>query len=762
MIIKNNTIPFMEKVSEHEKPIRDYSLTGINAKVSIDKRLASAEWYQTPIKREDMLKLLERRDGPAIRDTIIWFSILFSCGIAGGLLWGTTWAIFPFLVYGTIYASTSDSRWHESLHGTAFKTDFLNNALYEISSFMVFRESTPWRWSHTRHHSDTIIIGRDPEIAAPRPVIILNHILSFFAIKSTWSTLKNMIYHTFGYLTEAELLYIPDSEHHKVFFKARIYLGIYAAVIILAIGFESCLPLMYIGLPTLYGSWLMVIYGMTQHTGLAENVLDHRLNSRTIHMNLIHRFLYWNMGYHIEHHMFPLVPYHNLPYLHELMLYDSPKPYLSLWDAWKEIIPALFIQIDHPEYFVKRQLPSTAHQSHQRHEAKAYHTKSEPDSEGWIETNVLSPQKEDVIRLDYKGHTYAIYRNANYELYATDGICTHGNTHLANGFVKGDVIECPKHNGRFDIRDGSCKRAPVCISLKTHFAKEVEGKVLLKLNTQKEKQYRFRVVSNKNVATYIKELVLEPLEKNKLNFKPGEYLQFDIPVYQKLAFSNFDIEEPYQHIWSNKNLFKNTVTNKIRCRRNYSMANNPNEGNYFHFNIRLAEAPAGLDCSSGVGSSYIFHLKEGDEITALGPFGDFHIQDTHKEMVYIGGGAGMAPLHSHINHLFETLKTTRKVSYWYGARSKQDLFYTNYFENLANSFQNFNFHIALSEPIQEDYWQGHTGFIHTVLEMNYLNQHPEPKNVEYYLCGPPQMILACRELLEKYKVPRTSITCDEF
>ena len=288
----------------------DYSLTGLSAAQAIEKGLAEAEWYQCPVPRETMRKLLERRDGPAIRDTILWFALIVSSGFATYALWGTWWVIFPYLIYSVLYASTSDSRWHECGHGTAFKTDWMNNALYEIASFMVMRESTVWRWSHTRHHSDTIIVGRDPEIAVPRPPDVKAIIMSFFNLRNYPKYFRQIVLHSFGRMSAEEKTFIPEMEFSKVYRNARIYVAIYLVVIALAFYTHSFFPLFMVGFTNLFGTWLLVVYGLTQHAGLAENVLDHRLNCRTVYMNPIHRYLYWNMNYHVEHHMFPLVPYH--------------------------------------------------------------------------------------------------------------------------------------------------------------------------------------------------------------------------------------------------------------------------------------------------------------------------------------------------------------------------------------------------------------------------------------------------------------------
>jgi fatty acid desaturase len=276
------------------------------------------------------------------------------------MLWGSWWVVIPYLAYAALYGTVSDSRWHESSHGTAFKTDWMNNALYEFASFLVMRESVVWRWSHTRHHSDTIIVGRDPEIAVPRPPDVAAFIKGFFGLGVYPKYFKRILLHSCGRMCPDELTFIPESEFPKVWRNARIYVFIYAAVIVAAVVTRSVLPLMLVGLPNLFGSWLMVVYGMTQHAGLAENVLDHRLNCRTVRMNFINRYLYWNMNYHVEHHMFPLVPYHQLPKLHQLIKDDCPETYPSLFAAYKEIIPAVLRQIKDPGYFVKRKLPPMA------------------------------------------------------------------------------------------------------------------------------------------------------------------------------------------------------------------------------------------------------------------------------------------------------------------------------------------------------------------------------------------------------------------
>jgi Na+-transporting NADH:ubiquinone oxidoreductase subunit F len=757
-----------ESVTLAKPPAKlDYSLTGVNSHLAVERGLAEADWYQCAVPREQMRQLLVRRDGPALRDTILWFALIFGFGYAAFALWGTWWAILPFAIYGVLYASTSDSRWHEAGHGTAFRTDWMNNALYEIASFMVMRESVVWRWSHTRHHSDTIIVGRDPEIAVPRPPDIKGIVMAFFALSTYPKYFKQIVVHSFGRMSDHEKTFIPETEFPKVYFNARIYVLIYASVIALAIGSRSILPLMFVGLPNLYGTWLMVTYGLTQHAGLAENVLDHRLNCRTVYMNPIHRYLYWNMNYHVEHHMFPLVPYHALGRLHEAVKHDCPVPYRGILETYREIVPTILRQVKDPAYHVKRKLPerrTPVLPGESRSDAKA-------DPEGWIEVCAgadLGPA--DILRFDYGKKSYALIRDAAGKLYAMDGICTHGNTHLADGLIKDDIIECPKHNGRFHLADGSPARAPVCRGLATYPLEERLGRLYLNLDrpggagARSQQTYHLRVVSNRNVATFIKELLLEPVDSAEIMaFTPGDYLQFDIPPYEKIEFREFDIPEPFAQVWRQQHLFDLVARNPgVPRRNNYSLASNQKSERILRFNIRIANPPPGQDCPPGVGSSYMFSLKPGDTVTVIGPFGDFHIKPTRKEMVYIGGGAGMAPLRAHLSHLLETEKTARKVSFWYGARSQQEIFYDDYFLSLAKEYPNFQLHLALSSPLPEDRWTGLTGFIHEVVSENYLHRHENPKAVEYYLCGPPMMIKSCCKMLAELGVAPRQISFDEF
>lgn len=339
---------------------RDYSLVGRNSKLAIERGLVAAAWYHTEIPREDIKALMQRSDGPAIRDTIIWLGSMAVCGALGIYFWGSWYAVPFFIVYGVLYGSASDSRWHECGHGTAFRTRWMNNVVYQIACFMIMRNPARWRWSHARHHSDTIIVGADPEIVLMRPPVVTRAFFNLFGIPDVFNAMQQMVLNSLGILDAEDAIFIPQPQQSKVFSVARVWLAIYVTTLAVAIWMESILPLMLIGLPRLYGAWHHVICGVMQHAGLAEDVLDYRLNSRTVYMNPISRFIYWNMNYHVEHHMFPMVPYHALPMLHEKIKHDLPAPNTSTFDAYREIIPTALRQLRYEDWFIKRELPATA------------------------------------------------------------------------------------------------------------------------------------------------------------------------------------------------------------------------------------------------------------------------------------------------------------------------------------------------------------------------------------------------------------------
>ena len=347
-------------VKSGQKPKRDYSLVGERTQWAVETGLASSEWYHSDVPRKTMKALMQRSDGPAIRDTILWFALILGSAAGGIYFWGT-WGCVPFfLVYGVLYGSSSDSRWHECGHGTAFRTRWMNDVVYEIASFMVMRNPVAWRWSHARHHTDTIIVGRDAEIATMRPPDLLRSVLAFTGLLDFRYSLPTLFRQAFAGLSADEKSYIPETERGKAVAAARWHVAIYLAAVAAALATRSFLPVMLIGLPRIYGSWHMVLTGLLQHIGLAEDVTDHRLNTRTVYINPVSRWIYWNMNYHIEHHMFPMVPYHALPQLHELIKHDLPAPSPSMWSAYKEVWPVLLKQLGYEDEYLRRELPPTA------------------------------------------------------------------------------------------------------------------------------------------------------------------------------------------------------------------------------------------------------------------------------------------------------------------------------------------------------------------------------------------------------------------
>jgi Na+-transporting NADH:ubiquinone oxidoreductase subunit F len=281
------------------------------------------------------------------------------------------------------------------------------------------------------------------------------------------------------------------------------------------------------------------------------------------------------------------------------------------------------------------------------------------------------------------------------------------------------------------------------------------------------KKWECEVVSNNNVATFIKEFVLKLPDGESFSFEPGGYVQIDVPKYET-SYSDFLIEDHFKNDWEQYRMWDLKAKNGEETFRAYSMANYPAEQNLIKLNIRIATPPWDnqkkkfANVSPGICSSYLFSRKPGDKVVLSGPYGEFHIKNTGNEMVYIGGGAGMAPLRSHIFHLFNTLKTDRKVSYWYGARSKREVFYEDEFRAIEKRFPNFTFNIALSDPLPDDNWSGYTGFIHKVLLDNYLSSHDAPEDIEYYFCGPPLMNNAVVRMLDELGVPQENIAYDDF
>jgi len=281
------------------------------------------------------------------------------------------------------------------------------------------------------------------------------------------------------------------------------------------------------------------------------------------------------------------------------------------------------------------------------------------------------------------------------------------------------------------------------------------------------KKWDCEVISNRNVSTFIKEFVVKLPEGEHLHFRSGGYIQIDVPKIN-VDYKDFDIEDEYKAEWDQLKMWDLTMKNPEPTYRAYSMACYPAEGDIIKLNIRIATPPwdrakgTFANVNPGICSSYIFSRKPGDKVTISGPYGEFFVKDTDREMMFIGGGAGMAPMRSHLFHLFKTVKTGRKVTFWYGARAKREIFYEDEFRQIEKDFPNFTFNIALSDSKPEDNWTGYTGFIHQVIIDEYLSKHEEPEEIEYYLCGPPLMNQAIVKMIYDFGIPDEMLAFDDF
>ena len=314
----------------------------------------------------------------------------------------------------------------------------------------------------------------------------------------------------------------------------------------------------------------------------------------------------------------------------------------------------------------------------------------------------------------------------------------------------------PTEESHINKREASCGDRLSCqVAVKQDMEIEVPEEVF------GVKKWRCKVRSNDNVATFIKELVLKLPDGEDVGFDAGGYVQMEIPPY-KADYKSFSIQDIYKGDWEKFKVFENVSTVGVPVIRAYSMANYPEEKGIMKFNIRIASPPPGTSFPPGEASSYLFNLKPGDKLTIFGPFGEFMARETLNEMVFIGGGAGMAPMRSHIFDQLLRLDSSRKISFWYGARSLKEMFYVDDFNRLQDQYENFSWHAALSDPLEDDNWDGKTGFIHQVLLENYLKDHPAPEDCEYYLCGPPMMMEACFKMLDSLGVEPENIMFDDF
>jgi fatty acid desaturase len=339
---------------------QDYSLLGHTGKDAVASGLSNPHWFRPKVEPKDIRNLSIKQDLRPTIDALIWLGLLITSGSLAVYTFPSWWG-FPFwLAYGVLYSSASDARWHECGHSTAFKTPWKNELIYQVASFFLLRSPPVWRASHVRHHTDTIIVGRDPEIQNMRPPDLVKQILGIFGLIELKVNLTRWFSHVRGKINEEEATYVREKDFPKVFFVARVWGLIFLVTLTSAVFFKSIIPILLVVTPRLYGSWQMSMTGALQHLGMAENVTDHRLNTRTVMMGPINRFLYLNMNYHVEHHMFTMIPYYQLPALRELIKDDLPAAEPSIFSAYRRLLPVLWKQLADEKAVIIYDLPEGA------------------------------------------------------------------------------------------------------------------------------------------------------------------------------------------------------------------------------------------------------------------------------------------------------------------------------------------------------------------------------------------------------------------
>jgi len=440
--------------------VRDYRVGGPESTRAVARGLANGAWFQADIAPERLQALMVRSNRRAAWDTLLWVGLLV---VTGWLAWQVRsgWLAVPaFLLYGGLHGGSADPRWHECGHGTAFASGWMNNAVYYPASFMIARLPTQWRWSHFRHHTDTIIVGRDAEILYPRPPSWRGVFLSFTNWVAGPAAMVGIVQQAItGTLSDVNQEIVPESDHRRVITEARVFTLVWVAVL-MACGFtQSLWPVLYVGGPTIYGAWLMVFFGITQHAGLQEDVLDHRWSTRSVRVNPIFGFLYLNMNWHVEHHMFPAVPYHALPALHEEIKDQLAPPSPSMLHAYREIFGALRQQRRDPKWELPRHVPDVP--GRRRRVEQAFSWPEVDSVDTWHDLEVPPPVPGQMRAVGDVLLVCVDDGSTHGDLVAISRWCTHGDADLAEGLLMGTEIECPKHNGRFDLGSGQPVRRPV-------------------------------------------------------------------------------------------------------------------------------------------------------------------------------------------------------------------------------------------------------------------------------------------------------------
>lgn len=466
---------------------RDYSLTGPDAKAAVAAGFDNAEWYRAPIDPVRLQELMSRRNARPTLAAIAWLALIAGFGAMAFVSLGTWWAVPAFGAFGVLWGGSADSRWHENGHGTAFAARWANDAMYNISSFMMLREPTLWRWQHVRHHSSTQVVGLDPEVTIKRPTSFLYIAVGYLNLVNGPKMLWRIVVHASGHLEEYTRILVPADQLRRVVWEARVFVVLLLGALGAAVALGTIVPLLFVGLPSFYGAWFMWFCGVTQHAGLREDVLDHRMSTRTVYINPVFRFLYLNMNYHVEHHMFPAVPYYNLPALHEEIKAYLPPPKTSMLDAYREIFHAVRMQQKDISWEIDRGWEPPKEDRAATDTGRTALASAVAPRAGGLEHGGLDVGPADLLApgelapVEVEGRQYVLCRTREGAYAFIDGVCTHGRALLRDGYLDDCIIECPKHNGRFDVRTGEAVRLPAKKPLSSYAVRENDGRLIVAL-----------------------------------------------------------------------------------------------------------------------------------------------------------------------------------------------------------------------------------------------------------------------------------------
>ena len=444
----------------------------------------NADWYQAPIDPQRLQVLMARRNARPAVDAVLWALLLVGFGMLAFLSLGTWWAIPAFAAFGTLWGSSADSRWHESGHGTVFRTPWANDVMYNVAAFMMLREPTLWRWQHVRHHSYTQVVGLDPEVTIKRPTSFAYIVVRYLNLVNGPKMLWKILVHASGHCESYTQVVVPGDQFRRVVWEARVFVLLLAGAVGAAIALGTIEPLLFVGLPSFYGAWFMWFCAVTQHAGLRENVLDHRLSTRTVYMCPVYRFLY------LEHELprrAPHVPVGPVLQPAGAARGDQGLPAAAVevdLEAYREILHAVRMQQKDTTWEIERGWEPPVGTSGVGGAARPVKVAQGPGEIELGSAGMLSPG--NLAPVDIDGRHYVLCRMLDGTYAFFDGLCTHASTRLADGYLDDCVIECPKHNARFDVRTGAAVRLPAQKPLRTYPVTERDGRLLVHMQESEE------------------------------------------------------------------------------------------------------------------------------------------------------------------------------------------------------------------------------------------------------------------------------------